>query len=503
MTTPRGGAAQRTALTERMTLVSPTGRPLGGQLAPGSAEGVLGGGSGGYTGGPTIPFSAFVSAEPPILLDEPPADSAVLGGGPDAAASDEIAAIEFVPDPSEAAVYLMLQEIETPDGMIYEVSLPEPPVVQPDDVLGSASDSGTLRFPIHRLVGGGDGGVVLGGPLEAAAGDFVRDVIFRRVVHMLRAPVAPALNELIADREGPPAMVLIAPDATLLGPLDGPEMWRRHFEPGREHRVLIFIHGFSSNVRESLPRAWVRSIAERYDAVLAYNHPTFSADPLQNARDLLALIPDDLRLSADIVAHSRGGLVPRALIELLPATPKLSVQRVLTCGAPHSGTAIVAQQRWDQLASIVLTTTSWLLQATGATPLAIVPDLLEYLLRAGGQFFFDLPGINAMAPGSEFLAQLNAANDRHPVPYATITSDFEPGAIAQSSFREALQAMATRAFLGEPNDLVVPTASMSAIDPPFSPQIAGWIIRLNINHHGYFDDPDALRFMRQFLFGEW
>jgi hypothetical protein len=369
-------------------------------------------------------------------------------------------------------------------------------------VLGSGSGAGTLRFPIHRLVHQRGGDEVLGGGLDAVGG-FVRDQIFRRVVHMLRAPVASALQQFIAEREGPPSMVVIAPDATLLGPLRGAETWRGRFAPEREHRVLLFVHGFTSNVRSSLPRTWVQMIADRYDAVLGFNHPSLSADPLQNARDLLAMVPDDVRLSVDIVAHSRGGLVPRALVELLPASPKLNVQRVLTCGAPHGGTALVDAKRWDQLASILFTTSSWLLRTTGAAPLAIVPQLLEYLLRAGAQFFFDLPGANAMAPDSAFLKQLNAGNMRHAVPYAVLTSAFEPQQIEQASFRDAFTAMAARAFYGEPNDLVVPTDSQSAIDPPFSPQLAGWIARLNINHHGYFDDPEGLRFMRQFLFGEW
>jgi hypothetical protein len=498
MATPRGKGQQRTPLTSRMTLVSPAGQPVNGQVD--GASGDVLGSDGTSVGGPILTLSEFRPVEPPVVLQEPPADRTILGAAPDAPASEEIAAIEFVPE--EDAAYLLLHEIETADGMIYEVSLPEGAAEADGAVLGGSGGPGTLRFPVHRLVRGQADGTVLGSPFEAVGG-FVRDQIFRRVVHMLRAPVSSALQGLIAEREGPPAMVVVAPDATLLGPLNGAEAWRGRFSPEREHRVLIFFHGFTSNVRASLPRTWVRNIAERYDAILGFNHPTLSADPLQNARDLLAQIPDDLRLNADLVAHSRGGLVPRALVELLPPTPKLNVQRFLSCGAPHAGTGIVDPKRWDQLASILLTTSSWLLRTTGVAPLAIVTQLLEYLLRAGSQFFFDLPGANAMAPNSAFLNQLNAGNMRHAVPYAVLTSAFEPERIEQASFRDALTAMAARAFLGEPNDLVVPTDSMSAIDPPFSPQLAGWIARLNTNHHGYFDDPEGLRFARQFLFGEW
>lgn len=492
---------QKTTLTRRMSLISPAARPISGRIAAGG-EGVLGG-SGEFPAGPTIPFSDFVPAEAPVLLAEPQTDGIILGTASGEPAGDEIAAIEFAPDPDEEGVYLLLQEIETPDGSIYEVCLPATPDQSEPLVLGDSGAPATLRFPIHRLVRQPGGGPVLGGPLEALAEELVQDFIFRRIVHLLRAPLTPSLQQLIADREGPPAMVVVAPDATLLGPLVGTEMWRGRFEPGYEHRVLVFMHGFSSNVRESLPRAWIRELGPRYDAVLAYNHPTFSADPLQNARELLSQIPDDLRLNVDLLAHSRGGLVARALVELLPATPSFAVQRLLTCGTPHDGTGLVEKQRWDQLASIVLTSASWLLQSTGVVPLAVVPQLLEYLLRAGGQFFFDLPGIYAMAPRNPFLTRLNEPNDEYPVPYAAVTSTFDPQQIAQVGFREALQAMTARAFLGTPNDLVVPTTSMSAIDPPFSPQLAGWIMKLQVNHHAYFDTAEALSFARQFLFGEW
>ncbi|WUI60523.1 hypothetical protein OG774_22620 [Actinomycetospora sp. NBC_00405] len=56
-----------------------------------------------------------------------------------------------------------------------------------------------------------------------------------------------------------------------------------------------------------------------YDGrIIAFDHPTASVPPEQNAKALLRLIPDDVHLELDIVCHSRGGLVARILDGQLP-----------------------------------------------------------------------------------------------------------------------------------------------------------------------------------------
>src|SRR5205085_11181433 len=190
-----------------------------------------------------------------------------------------------------------------------------------------------------------------------------------------------------------------------------------------------------------------------------YDHPTISRDPLQNALDLLAMVPDDLRLSVDLVAHSRGGLVARSLVELTDAVQKFDPRVLVTHGTPHSGTRLADPDRWDRLISLGMTAASWLAAIAGVT--AWIPKLLEYVLKAAAQGIFALPGIAAMTPGGDFINHLNeigATAER--ARYAAVSSSFSIFNVPQPSFRQAFEALAVQAFMDAPNDLVVPTASM-------------------------------------------
>lgn len=502
-------------LTGRVALVLAAGRSLSAQVA----MPVLGG-AGPEAPSSTLPFTDFVPAEAPVMLTIPPAPrppAAVLGAADAAAAeqADEVGQIQLQTDPSEAAAYILVQEIETPDGIVYDITLPRraPQAAPPDAaVLGGGVGGETLVFPVHQIIDQSappaqpEEPAVLGGVGEVI-GEVIGDIVFKRTLHLLRAPVAPAFQQFMAARETQPQVLPVGADGVLGGPIAGFESWRARFEPGRQQRVLLFVHGFMSNADNSLPREWIKAFAPRYDAILAYNHPTISVDPFQNAGDLLAQIPDDLRLHVDLLAHSRGGLVARSLVELQEHTPKLTVRRLLTCGSPHAGTILADYERWERLVSIGMTAASWALSATGvAAPLAFVPKIVEYLLRAGGQFVVDLPGAAAMIPGGAFLGKLNAPDHTtlaERVPYAVVTSTFKPDSIAQVGFREALRAMAAQAFMGAPNDLVVPTSSMSQIDSPIMQLPADRVWPSAVNHFSYFEKENAeIRdFAGQFLLG--
>lgn len=498
MSTPPGG--QPTWHAGRITLTSVTER----QIQPRVEVPVLGAGP----VQPTLPFSDFVPVELPISLEVAPAAPAAPGVlGATGAIEDEVALLTYQPDPAEDGAFLLLHEIETADGTIYDVSLPLPPLAAEAEsgILGGAVPA--LRFPVRQLVNvspraaEGEGGV-LGGIGETIV-DAAGSVIFKQVLHMLRAPLVPALRQFVAEREGPALSYLVNPDGTMGQPLPDFQAWRAALTPGVPQRVLLFVHGFLSTAEASLPHTWMRDFAPHYDALIAYSHPTIATGPVQNAADLLAQIPDDLRLNADIVAHSRGGVVARSLIELLPSAEKLVPARLLSCGAPHAGTLLGQFQRWDRLASIALTAASWIMKATGvAAPLAFVPKLLEYLLRAGGQFFFDLPGVNALDPDSAFIQELNmpaAPGSLGTVPYAVVTSAFDALRIEQPSFRDALGQLAVKAFIGAPNDLIVHTPSMSSIDLPERHKLEAWTYAANVNHFAYFDHPDIQAFAGRFL----
>lgn len=439
----------------------------------------------------TLPLSLFSAAEPPIVLDvQARPGPAVLG--------DEAAptgAIEY--QPAEAAAYVLLHELHTPDGVIYDVTLPQR--AAGPAVLGDEAAPGVLRFPVHQVASDSSAGgspAVLG--LEETIGGALAGVVTKRVLQVLRSPLDSAL--LAAVRRFEPQPQMHALRAGGFQPLAGAEAWRALLPPGGERRVLLYVHGFGSSTAGSGGAKFVPQLAGGYDAVLSYDHPTATRTPLENATELLAMIPDDLRLSVDLVAHSRGGLVVRSLVELIDWPAKLQPRRLLTAGSPHAGTRLADPARWDRLVSVGLTLGSWLAAAGGGAFWAV--PLLEFVLKAAAQSTFDLPGIGAMTPGGAFLAGLNAANPAGlaaRVGYAAVTSSFAISNVTQQGFRQAFAALAAQVFIGEPNDLVVQSASALEIDAGARHFSADQQFRASVDHSSYFQDAAVQAFVREHL----
>jgi pimeloyl-ACP methyl ester carboxylesterase len=452
----------------------------------------------------TTPLDLFTPAEPPLILDAQPAPAgpAVLGEE-----EEQQAGLEY--HPSEDAVYIMMQEIETSDGKkIYDFTLPQLIAAAPaPGVLGEEAPASGLWFPLNPVV---DSAPIASGaePDAPATGVLgIEDIITgavgsfitKRVVQMLKSPIERGIQQAIKQTEGKPRMLKLTDSAKpeeQFQPLEGAEAWRALLPPGTERRVLLFVHGFGSSTQRSHVAPVLPGLAPRYDAVLSYEHPTISSDPLQNARDLLAMVPEDLRLTVDIVTHSRGGLVSRSLSELCDPVPQLALRRIVTHGTPHNGTRLADKERWDRLISLGLTAASWLATAAGAA--FWVPKLLEFVIKAAAQGIFELPGIAAMAPKSDFLGKLNAVGDPATagrVRYAAIISSFSIFNVKQPSFQQAFRALATQAFIDAPNDLVVPTASMNAIDLSGGGLPADRQLKVDIDHFSYFGHPRVVEFL--------
>jgi hypothetical protein len=399
-------------------------------------------------------------------------------------------------------VYVLLHEVHTPDGVIYDWTLPER--VAPSGgpvVLGDEASAGVLRFPVNQVAGGTAPAApgqpaVLG--IEDIAIGAAASIVTKRVLQVLRSPVDAALLSTIRQFEPQPRMLALRSDG--FQPLDGAEAWRALLPPGAERRVLLHVHGFNSSTAGGGGAKFVPQLAANYDAVLSYDHPTATISPLDNAIELLRMVPDDLRLAVDLVAHSRGGLVSRSLIELADWQDKLRPVRLLTAGSPHAGTRLAEPARWDRLVSIGMTLASWLATVGGGQLWA--PKLLELMLKAAVQGVFDLPGIAAMTPGGDFLNQLNAADKPgldERVRYAAVTSTFAISDVVQQGFKQAFTALAMQVFMGEPNDLVVHTASALEIDAPTRVFTPDQQFRATVDHGSYYQDAGVIEFAKKHL----
>ena len=113
----------------------------------------------------------------------------------------------------------------------------------------------------------------------------------------------------------------------------------------------------------------------RYDAIIGYDHRTLSETPVKNAADLLQALKSvkwPIPPHVDAVAHSRGGLVFRSLVEfLLPVDPwQAHFNRAVFVGCTNSGTELANPDNWHALLDIYTN-----IGVAGARALGIVPQV--------------------------------------------------------------------------------------------------------------------------------
>lgn len=280
-------------------------------------------------------------------------------------------------------------------------------------------------------------------------------------------------------------------------------------------RALLWIHGTFSTAHGAfgdLPPELVAELDARYDGrMVALDHFSLSHDPVRNVRwllDELARLAPDARLEVDVVCHSRGGLVARALAEGAGGldTGRVAVRRVAMAGVPNAGTALA---RPDHMTDLIDRLTTVLNKA----PPGGVADWLEGILIAvkvlGHGALKGLEGLRAMDPDAPFLKALNQRAAAGAAPRATeyfaIAANYEP---ADPGLRGVVSRgkdlLADAAFGGADNDLVVPEAGVyDANGCDAFPVAAERCLRLDrqkgVNHTGMFGHPDVQKRLLEWL----
>jgi hypothetical protein len=229
---------------------------------------------------------------------------------------------------------------------------------------------------------------------------------------------------------------------------------------------------------------WARS---RYAHVLGFDHWTLSKSPEDNARTLV----ESLRASApqllkerrlDIIAHSRGGLVARALCDLLDQ--RGAVNQLVFLGTPNCGTDLGNPRKWGTLADV-------LVNMSGVRYADLLGRLAGLLARLAVEEIVDgVPGLIAQNPEEltrkgSFLCRLQHASARKTkVKYGIICAEFEPTALVPNlrklvmSAAEAGLDLTADAFFAGANDLVVNTAhawSIGATPDQVLKRVPKWI----------------------------
>ena len=308
----------------------------------------------------------------------------------------------------------------------------------------------------------------------------------------------------------------------------------------RPARILLLVHGTFSSTAGSFAalaatpegRSFLESALRSYDAIIGFEHPTLSRDPMENAIDLLTRL-EAASLAApptvDILCYSRGGLVARSLIEyLLPSSKwRANVGRVVFVGATNAGTGFAEPEHWNDLIDLYTNLAMASARAIGLVSGAVpVAEIVRGVIDGVGAFVKYLvayavdgdvvPGLAAMEPDGDFVRRINETQPGQPLPgtpWFVVSSDFQPQLIGDDDQLPALPARLV-ALLADglvdqlfnaPNDLVVDTASMSAIDlmtAGFVQDSLAFDVNGRVYHLAYFIQPEVADALHDWLLGE-
>ncbi|HEY9496403.1 MAG TPA: CHAT domain-containing protein [Intrasporangium sp.] len=384
------------------------------------------------------------------------------------------------------------------------------------DLVEDGRARGRKRPARHQVRTRGLLGDVVKGPVQAIVFRFAAPLVVGKAIEKMEEHVRPGLVH-ITDTD--------------LG------SWRRidrldelHLPTDRPVRILLFIHGtfsstaggFGAITYDENAMGLLRTAIAAYDAVIGFDHRTLSVDPRENAKDLLERLsthqPDD-EFVIDIITHSRGGLTTRSLAEY--ELPRSSwpgrVDRIIFVAATNGGTHLADPDRWHDLIDLYTN-----LVSVGAGALAAIPGgapvaavvagvvkgigaLVKYLVSYLGEDN-GVPGLAAMMPSGPFVTDLNKVQPKQPEPgtnWFVIASNFHVELLDDShrppEFPRELVVRLAEGFVDDlfkgENDLVVDTASMSAIGLPtggFVAEVRLFETNDRIYHTNYFSQVEVI-----------
>jgi hypothetical protein len=282
-------------------------------------------------------------------------------------------------------------------------------------------------------------------------------------------------------------------------------------------RSLLFIHGTTSTTNGAfadLKRFGpvVEKLYSAYeDRIVGFNHHTLTKRVARNVIEFYDQFPKGSGpYTFDVICHSRGGLVARAIKELTSneivrltgedtwkPSVQVTIDRIAFVGTPNNGTELAdpnnIPKSLNRLANIAT-----LIPGAGLS-IAGVLSWAAFIAEAG---FKSLPGLVDQSPGSDLLLTLN-----HPSPstsvsptndYFAIQSNYSPAddtSLAKAILDQTGNAVVDFLFHSDQNDLIVPTLGVSNIDNSVLDckrvKYFGQIQKDNVAHTRFFERQDT------------
>jgi len=234
-------------------------------------------------------------------------------------------------------------------------------------------------------------------------------------------------------------------------------------------RALLLVHGIFSTVEGMLgylPGSVMDMLRARYqDRVIAFNHISVTKSPDENARWFLEQVKQaapDGKFEFDVICHSRGGIVTRALAErgdmLLPGN-NCQFKKVFFVATPNNGSALGDP---DHVVDMLDVFTNFLTAFPDGAVMYSIEILLGIVKLVAYTAESSLPGLRAMGTNDYIQQVLNKPGKSSSASYAAAASDYQPdpaldNAFFTGKFATEIVDRVFREGAGEvANDLVVP-----------------------------------------------
>jgi pimeloyl-ACP methyl ester carboxylesterase len=268
-------------------------------------------------------------------------------------------------------------------------------------------------------------------------------------------------------------------------------------------RTLLFIHGTFSRAHGAFgafPVDRMAQLRELYeDRIIAFDHLSLSRSPIENIEWLIDAIPEGRSLDVDVVCHSRGGLVARALAEWpgdLPGNRRVKVHRLALVGATNNGTILADVTHWNDLVNVIST----VLNAVGVVVGEMVDLVLSFVRQIAVAAYPEIRGLSAMVPGGDYLKNFNG-RPRGTCEYLAIGSNYEP---TDTKLKSYFNDVIKDAIFGKhENDAMVRQDSICGSDVPGEFRTVTNTLWLpasqGIEHSYYFGHPDVAAKLVEFF----
>ena len=283
-------------------------------------------------------------------------------------------------------------------------------------------------------------------------------------------------------------------------------------KPVSSGRSLLLIHGtFTSAATEFCALGgstfFDRMEATYGDRIYAFNHFSVSRTPEQNARMMLESLPDQTT-SFDVVAHSRGGLVLRNLVErsaqLGAHARRFKLGRAVLVACPNEGTPLATPRRWEDTVGWVAN----LLEMLPDNPLTTGASFVANgLVWAANHASGDLPGLHSMDGDGELIAAIQKPPGPPADAYSALVANYHP---TGDKLRRLMDAGIDQ-FFNAANDLVVPTEGGWRIDRSAAGHVpasrigcfgpGGNLPADSVTHNTFYSQPATIDFLVNGLLG--